>query len=58
MTVFEVSLTVKVQGIRVVDDHPQGAGEKAARMVANDLNREHEVIGVEVTEPYGGGDGR
>jgi predicted nuclease with RNAse H fold len=55
MSLFEVSLTIKVHGVRVIDDHPEAAGEKAARMVANDLNRKHEVIELAVVDVEGGG---
>lgn len=58
MSVYDVSMTIRVDGVRVIADDQDAAGKKAALMVSNDLNREHEVIGVEVTEPYGGGDGR
>jgi hypothetical protein len=53
MNVYEVTLTIKVQGLRIVDDQPQSAVEKASRMIANDLNRQHEIVELEVVNVEG-----
>jgi hypothetical protein len=54
MNLYDVSMTIRVDGVRVIADDQDAAGEKAACMVANDLNREHEVIDLAVVDVEGG----
>lgn len=54
-SVFDVSMTIQVDGVRVIADDQGVAGQKAVEMVSNDLNHRHEVVALEVVDVEGGG---